>query len=267
MDGPWFALLPWVGGVIAASWLLSVLTKNYSWVDRLWSILPPVYVAAVAAGAGFADPRLNLMAALTALWGARLTFNFARKGGYRPTEEDYRWAVLRARMSPARFQLFNATFIAPYQNVLLFLMTAPAHVAWRTRAPLGLGDAVLAVVFLALLVGETVADEQQWRFHQAKAAARARGEALDPPFCTTGLFRFSRHPNFFCEISMWWVFYGFAVVASGSLLHPAVVGALLLNLLFLGSTSFTESITAGKYPGYARYQATTSRLVPWIPKA
>ena len=229
------------------------------------SILPPCYVGWVALSAGLADPRLNLMAALAALWGARLTYNFARKGGYRLADEDYRWAVLRSRMGPVKFQLFNATFIAPYQNVLLFLMAAPADAAWRHRGPLGIADVALAALFLLLLAGETLADQQQWRFHRAKAAATARGEAMAPPFCTTGLFRFSRHPNFFCEICMWWVIYGFALSASGSLVHPSGIGALLLTLLFLGSTAFTERITASKYPGYARYQATTSRLVPWLP--
>jgi len=262
---PYFGLLPVVGGIIVATWLLSIVTKNYSWVDRLWSVLPPIYVGVVAAQLHFADARLNLMTALTTLWGARLTYNFARKGGYDPREEDYRWAVLRARLGPTKFQLFNATFIAPYQNVLLFLMAAPAHTAWTHQSPLGPLDVALAILFVVLLVGETVADEQQWRFHLAKAAAKARGETLDPAFCTTGLFRFSRHPNFFCEISMWWVVYAFALSASGSFFDPSGIGALLLTLLFLGSTSFTERISAAKYPAYARYQETTSRLLPWFP--
>src|SRR5579862_5691311 len=109
-------------GVAALAWLVSIATRNYSQVDRLWSILPPLYVAFFAAQAGFRDPRLDLMAALTALWGARLTYNFARKGGYRRGSEDYRWPVLRKRLGPVGFQLLNATFIAPYQNLLLLLI-------------------------------------------------------------------------------------------------------------------------------------------------
>ena len=96
----------------AGTWLVSVVTRNYSQVDRLWSVAPPLYIGWFAAQAGFADPRLDLMTALTALWGVRLTYNFARKGGYRRGSEDYRWAILRARMGPVLFQLFNATFIA-----------------------------------------------------------------------------------------------------------------------------------------------------------
>ena len=75
-------------------WVVSVVTREYSWVDRIWSIIPVVYVAVFATAARFADTRLDVMLALVVLWGARLTFNFARKGGYARGGEDYRWAVL-----------------------------------------------------------------------------------------------------------------------------------------------------------------------------
>ncbi len=67
----------------AAARLLSVITREYSWVDRLWSICPPVHATWVAASMGFDSARLNLMALLVSLWGIRLTLNFARRGGYR----------------------------------------------------------------------------------------------------------------------------------------------------------------------------------------
>jgi steroid 5-alpha reductase family enzyme len=175
-QGPYFELVPVCVAVIAVCWVLSVVTREYSWVDRIWSIAPPAYLWAMAFRLGFSDARLNLMTGLATLWGARLTYNFARKGGYRPGGEDYRWAVLRERMGPVWFQVFNATFIAPYQNVLLFLMVAPAQVAVQAGTPLGVFDVGLAALFLGALSLETVADQQQWRFHEAKAARRQRGE-------------------------------------------------------------------------------------------
>ena len=69
------------------------------------------------------------MLVLGALRGARLTFNFARKGGYAPGGEDYRWAIPRARMAPWQFQVFNFLFVSVYQNVVLLLITLPAHTA------------------------------------------------------------------------------------------------------------------------------------------
>jgi steroid 5-alpha reductase family enzyme len=248
-----------------ACWLLSVLSGNYSWVDRLWSIAPVLYTCHFAARAGFGDARLNLMAVLVVLWGVRLTYNFARKGGYRWTGEDYRWPELQRILGPVGFQLLNATFGAPYQNLLLLLITLPAYVAWQARgAPLNGIDALAAAMFLVLLAGETVADEQQWRFQCAKQAAKARGDAVHGEFVTTGLFRYSRHPNFFCEQAMWWAIYGFAVAASGKWLNWSIAGTVLLTLLFQGSTRLTESLSVRKYPAYRDYQRTTPMFVPRV---
>jgi steroid 5-alpha reductase family enzyme len=252
--------------LVAGTWLLSVVTREYSWVDRIWSIAPPVYVAIHAGWTGFSDPRLTLLTALTAAWGARLTFNYARKGGYAPGGEDYRWAVLRERLGPVGFQVFNATFISPYQNLLILLIALPAAVCAASPAPLGPLDVVLAVTFLALLFGEWRADQEQWDFHQAKKARAARGEPEEKGFLDTGLWAYSRHPNFFCELGVWWVVYAFSVAAGGGLVNPSLAGPVLLTLLFHGSAAFTEHITASKYPRYAEYQARVSRIVPWLPR-
>lgn len=174
-------------------------------------------------------------------------------------------------MKPWQFQVFNLLFIVLYQNALLVLITMPALIAWQNPAALTGWDAAFAVLFLGFLVGEYIADQQQWDFHRAKAAA---GGHLEPGFATAGLFRFSRHPNFFFEQAQWWVFYALGATAAaasgaglwGGALNWTIVGAALLTLLFIGSTVFTESITAAKYPAYAAYQRTTSMLVPLPPR-
>lgn len=264
-----------VAGVTCAfCWVASLITKDTSWVDRLWSIVPVVYVWIFAISAileGRDAARLVIMAILVTAWGARLTFNFARKGGYTGME-DYRWAILRGRMTPWQFQLFNLFFIVLYQNALLVLITLPAFIARENPAAFNGWDAAFAVLFAGFLVGEFVADQQQWRFHAQKKAA---GGHLDPGFVTTGLFRYSRHPNFFFEQAQWWAFYAIgatAAVASGlgvwgGAVNWTIAGAALLTLLFIGSTIFTESITASKYPAYAQYQRTTSMLVPLPPRS
>jgi len=257
----------------AGCWIASIITKDTSWVDRIWSIVPAVYVwifAIAGVASGDDSARLILMAVLVTAWAARLTFNFARKGGYTGME-DYRWAILRGRMKPRQFQFFNLFFIVLYQNALLVLITLPAFIAWQNPAPLNGWDAAFAVLFAAFLVGETVADQQQWDFHRRKAAA---GGHLEPGFVTTGLFRVSRHPNFFFEQSQWWAFYAIgatAAVASGlglwgGAVNWTILGAVLLSVLFVGSTIFTESITASKYPAYADYRRTTSMLLPLPPR-
>jgi steroid 5-alpha reductase family enzyme len=123
---------------------------------------------------------------------------------------------------------------------------------------------VAAVVgFLLFLAGETIADQQQWAFQADKHARKSRGEAVTHEFLTSGLFAWSRHPNFFCEQAIWWMVLLFALAAGGSWIYGA--GAFLLTLLFQGSTTFTEKISLEKYPSYAEYRRTTSRLLPWPP--
>ena len=116
--------------VCAACWILSIVTKEHSWVDRMWSITPVIYVGEFARAAHFHNTRLNVMALIVLAWGARLTFNFARKGGYSGAE-DYRWPVLRAAMKNWQFQLFNIFFIVLYQNFLLVSISLPALTAYR----------------------------------------------------------------------------------------------------------------------------------------
>lgn len=254
------------GGFALLCWVLSLVTREYSWVDRLWSITPPLFAVHFAAHAGFEDARLNLMAALTVLWGVRLTYNFARKGGYEPGGEDYRWEEVQERIGPVWFQVLNATFLAPFQNFLLLFIVLPSYAAYRhAGTPLNGLDFAAAAAFLIFLLGETIADEQQWRFQTAKHAAIERGETPDAQFLTSGLFRYSRHPNFFCEQAMWWTYYVFSIAAGAGWLNWTIVGTVLLTLLFQGSTTLTERISLRKYPSYADYQKTTSRLVPWLP--
>lgn len=261
--------------ITAICWLLSLATKDYSWVDRSWSISPILYAWIFAwpvLGTGPQGWRTVLMAILITLWGARLTFNFARKGGYSGME-DYRWAIVRKSMKGWQWQLFNLFFTSIYQNVLLVLITLPVWLSAENPSALGFWDVVFSILFLVLLAGETIADQQQWNFQQEK---RRNDGVLSPGFVTTGLFHYSRHPNFFCEQAQWWVVYfmgaSAAVRASNDLgllggsLNWTLIGALLLTVLFIGSTMMTESISARRYPEYARYQASTSAIIPLPPR-
>jgi steroid 5-alpha reductase family enzyme len=246
--------------VCAATWLTSIITKEYSWVDRIWSIIPIAYMWVFAYGANFEDSRLNVMAVLVTLWGARLTYNFARKGGYAPGGEDYRWAILRKKMSPFIYQIFNIFFIVIFQNALLLAITMPANLALENRTAFGVLDAVFSALFLGLLIFEFIADQQQWNFHQLKKAGQATG------FLDKGLWANSRHPNFFAEQGQWWVlgFWGFAAANNAQPVY--LLGAVVLTALFLGSARFTEQISLSKYPDYKDYQSRVSMLIPWFSK-
>lgn len=266
--------------VLAAAvitFVASELTRNYSQVDRLWSLMPVLYAWLVAARGAW-DGRLVLMATLVTAWGLRLTYNFWRRGGYGwppwTGQEDHRWAELRKQpglASPGRWRLFNLGFISLYQNLLLLLLVTPAVAAWGVRGTaLNLVDGVAAVLLLGCLLVETIADNQQYRFQTEKQRLRAAGATLDGDyaagFLRRGLFRLARHPNFAAEQGVWCAFYLFAVAATGAWLNWSAVGAVLLILLFQGSTRFTEEISASKYPAYAAYRRTVPAFLPRFPR-
>ena len=271
------AALKTVSWILLAVWLscfiLGELTANVSQVDKLWSLLPIIYVWVVADHGDY-TPRLLLMAMLVTAWGVRLTYNFSRHGAYRlkfwSGHEDYRWQVLRDKpeFKPAwKWTLFNLGFISGYQNALILMMTLPTLVAMQfSETPLGPLDYIATTLILALLVYETIADNQQWRFQSAKYALIEAGKPLngeyEKGFLDRGLWAYSRHPNYFAEQGFWLTFYLFSVAASGQWLNWSIAGAILLVILFRGSSNFSEEISASKYLQYAHYQETVPRFVP-----
>jgi len=252
--------------------LISTLSKNYSQVDKLWSLIPIAYVWITAVNSGL-EPRIVLMAVMVSVWGLRLTYNFSRRGGYSirfwTGEEDYRWAVLRAKpelTAKWRWVLFNLFFISLYQMGLILLITLPA-VRSLGGSPLGWVDYLLAGLILGFVLIEMVADQQQWNYHKEKKKALASGgdvpEKYKKGFVHTGLWAKMRHPNYAAEQAIWIVFYFFSVSASGNWLNWSIMGAILLVLLFWGSSNFSESISAGKYPEYSAYRNQTRRFLPF----
>ena len=251
------------------------LTGNNSQMDKLWSLLPIAYTWVIAFRGGF-QTRLVVMAVLATLWGIRLTFNFARKGAYRlkfwEGEEDYRWAVLRAKkeFQPHwKWMIFNLFFISIYQNALVLMTTFPALVLMGVDQPFGLVDALVSALMLGFIVYETIADEQQWAFQTTKWKMIKEGKKLEElpapynkGFNTVGLWNVSRHPNYFAEQGTWFAFYLFTIGGGMSLFNWSIIGALLLIVLFLGSSAFAEEISSSKYPEYARYCQKVSRFFP-----
>lgn len=266
-------ILLWVYGIAAAlCFIVSSLSNNYSQVDKLWSIIPVPYVWIIAYQANF-EPRMNVMAVLVTIWAIRLTFNFARRGGYSlkfwTGEEDYRWAILRAKPGfeqKWKWVLFNLFFISAYQMGLILLFTLPALKAMGSNAPLGIVDYILAGSVLLLVIMEFIADHQQYNYQQTKHAKIKAGEKLNDyyavGFTHTGLWAFMRHPNYAAEQGIWILFYLFSVIATGAWINWSIAGCLLLVLLFKGSSDFSEAISKEKYPAYTKYMSQVGRFLP-----
>lgn len=262
-------------GTALLCFAVSEIARNYSQVDKLWSIMPVIYSIIVLYHYSY-SPRIWIMTILAVAWGLRLTLNFARKGGYSLVpwrgDEDYRWAIMRSK--PAlrgrlRFGIFNLLFISLYQNILILLFTTPILIAaLHSESPLMAADIIAALLIAAALIVETVADNQLFSFQQQKkglAPHQKRFEvSLKNGFISEGLFSKSRHPNFAAEQAVWIFFYIFGASASGEWLNWSITGAALLVLLFAGSSTLTEKISCSKYPAYREYQKRVPRFLPGL---
>ena len=259
--------------VAISCFIISQLSGNYSQVDKIWSIIPVVYIWIIAFKGGFND-RLLIMAVVSTIWGARLTYNFARRGGYNMVpwkgEEDYRWALLRKMPylnNRVGWFFFNLIFISLYQNTLILLITMPVLVAWQgAGTPIGWLDIAATLLIIMFIIFETVADQQQYNYHKSKS--KWSGTAGDKPeefvrgFNYRGLWRFMRHPNYTAEQAIWLTFYLYGVAATGRWINWSLSGAILLVLLFFGSSTFSEGVSAGKYPLYQDYIKRVPRFIP-----
>ena len=263
-----------VGLVIAYCFVVGEISRNNSQVDKLWSIVPIYYVWHMTLLAPELSERMVLMAILVTIWGARLTFNFARRGAYTwcfwAGEEDYRWEELRKRPGFNNnfiWGLFNLFFISAYQNILIFSFTVPiiATLSDQANPQLNGIDFLLAVLMLLAVAIEFVADQQQYVFQTEKHRRIKAGEALgdyEKGFVSTGLWGIVRHPNYAMEQSIWVIFYLFSVNATGQWVNWTIGGCVLLLILFKGSSDFSEELSAGKYPAYKDYQKRVPRFIP-----
>ncbi len=258
-------------GAIIYCFVLGEITGNNSQVDKLWSLLPIAYVWIIAHYGGYST-RLIVMASLVSIWGIRLTYNFSRHGAFTirfwEGNEDYRWAVLRAKpefQGKWKWTLFNLFFICGYQQILILLFTLPIIIALQfNEVPFGFVDVIIAILMLFFIIYESIADNQHWKFQSEKWKKIENNENLEGDFkkgfLDKGLWALSRHPNYFAEQSIWVSFYLFSIVASGQWLNWSIAGSLLLVVLFQGSSNFSEEISTEKYPLYKEYQKKVPRF-------
>jgi steroid 5-alpha reductase family enzyme len=263
-----------MAGVAILCFIVSEITRNYSQVDKLWSLMPAAYGWITVATVH--SPRLILMASLVTIWGLRLSYNFYRKGGYNiipwKGEEDYRWKIMReTKMLKGRFRfgLFNLLFISFYQNILIFLFSSPLLLAaLHPDRQITIMDLTAEILMLTFIITESIADNQLFKFHREKKnpgkEENKYKESLKKGFLTEGLWRYARHPNFTSEQAIWICFYFFGVAASGQWINITLAGPVLLVLIFIGSSQLTENISSKKYPEYAVYQKKVPKFIPRI---
>jgi steroid 5-alpha reductase family enzyme len=230
----------------------STFFNHLSAGDEIWSTAPIMYA--------YLDnnwtPRGKAQFYLIAFWGVRLSYNLWRKGGYRGLE-DYRWVVVKQRFqNPLAWRLFQVSFLCIYQMIINYQLTFPVSKA--PAGPLLFSDYLLISISTFFILFQSIADQQQWDFQQQKKS-NPSSPASQVGFVHTGLWRLSRHPNYFSELGFWWSIFLLTYSLSWSL-----IGVLTMTLLFQRVILLTERISQKKYPFYSKYQSCTSQLIPWF---
>lgn len=236
--------------------IFSRVHRNSSFYDAYWSVIPPllaIYWAATAIP-GIAPARQWLVFVLVMLWAVRLTWNWASHWSGL-AHEDWRYGPLREKAGAFAIVVdFVAIHFVPTLQV--FAGCLPLYAAMHLGvAPLGWLDALAAVVTLGAITIETVADIQLHRF----LATRQPGQIIN-----TGLWRWSRHPNYFGELAFWWGLALFGLAAWPAGWWWQLFGALLMTAMFVfASIPMMDKRSIERRPEYAEHMKRVSALVPW----
>lgn len=240
------------------TWWLSRRLNNYSLVDVTWSLaFAPVALLHSLAGQGWL-PRRVAIGVLVSSWSLRLGIHLWRRVASHHPQEDVRYAVLRQRWQKNLASSFLVFFLV--QAALVWLLMLPVHLICQQPAEAfhWLETVGLAVWCLGL-AGEGIADAQLSRY---KRHADRKG------ICQDGLWRYSRHPNYFFQSLLWWGLFLMALPAPWGWTAVVAPLAMLHFLLNVTGIPLTEKLSVEKRgDAYREYQRTTSAFVPWFRKA
>lgn len=255
---PWDALAADVVATLVI-FAFSLRYRNSSFYDPYWSVIPPLLALywTWANPVGANPLRVALVTGLVWLWAIRLTANWATHWGGL-THEDWRYPIVRARAGKAAVwaDLFG---IHLYPTLQVFLACLPIYaVMSRGTAPLGWLDALAVAVTLGAIAIETIADLQLHAF----IARRQPGQ-----FITSGLWAYSRHPNYFGELGFWWGLMLFGLAAAPEQWWWIVPGALGMTAMFVfASIPFMDQRSVERRPAYAGHMRKVSALLPLPPR-
>lgn len=241
------------GGVVL--WLVSLARRDVSIVDIFWG---PAFVAAtllVGWRSGVPSRWHLLHLVLVAVWGLRLGGHIAWRG--RGHGEDRRYAAMR-KSHGERFRWISLFTVFFLQATLVALLAAPLAIVQSRLIYRPVWCVVGSVIWLLGFLCEAVGDAQLLAFQRDPAS---RGRVLD-----SGLWHYSRHPNYFGESLLWWGYGVFALGVEGgawTLYAPAVMTLLLLRV---SGVPMLEAGMESRRPGYREYIERTSSFVPWFPR-
>ncbi|MGI9233936.1 MAG: DUF1295 domain-containing protein [Woeseiaceae bacterium] len=245
----WITLAILLGTAVVA-WTVSLVTNDVSFVDSLWSIFFLVAAIVFAFNADELGPRSMTVLALVAIWSIRLSLHITvRNWG---EDEDYRYQLIRENNSPG-FAFKSLYIVFGLQAVLAWIIATPLYPAIASNLSLGVIDAVAIGLWIVGFLFETVGDYQLAAF---KADPSNKGRVLE-----TGLWRYTRHPNYFGEFCIWWAFWLFALATGAwwTVFAPLLISLLLLKV---SGVAMLERTISDRRPKYAEYIQRTNAFFP-----
>ncbi len=251
-----FPVVAALTGFMICLWLASLWIKNTSIVDMFWGMLFVGLAWGYVYTSPIATPRGFLIAFLVSLWGLRLSWHLAKRNGWQ--HEDHRYVAMRQRHGKhwPWLSLFVVFFL---QGLIALIVALPIYSASNIAASWNIYDAIGLLLFIVGLLFEIIADHQLKVF---KHDPQNRGLTMK-----TGLWRYSRHPNYFGDALLWWGLFLLGGAATGAwwnIISPILMTFLLMQV---SGVPLTEQRMKKTRPDFSDYAACTSSFFPWFPKS
>jgi len=257
LSSPLFAGLAASLVAVTFVWLLSLLKRDVSIVDIFWGLGFVGLSWFYRALGPEVTARHRLLLALVTIWGFRLALYLLRRNwGH---DEDPRYQTMRAYRG-ANFWWMSLFTIFFLQGALIWIIAMPLYVVQLSASPpLWMWTDVLGLLFWSIgFFFETVGD---WQLARFKANPANRGRVM-----STGLWAYTRHPNYFGDAMVWWGYFLLAFAVPGSLwtiLSPVLMTVLLLKI---SGVALLEQTISERRPEYRDYITRTNAFIPWFPR-
>ncbi len=245
-----------VGALMVTLWITSVALRDASIVDIFWGFGFAMIALVGYVRADGVPARRTLMTILTVAWGMRLALHLLVRN--RGAGEDYRYRAMRRRWGP-RFPVISLVTVFGLQGALMWIVSLPVQAAQTAAAP----DAITWVEGLGVvlwLVGFSLEVIGDWQLRRFKADPDNEGKVMDH-----GLWRYTRHPNYFGDATLWW---GLGVIALSARGWWSLIGPLVMTILLLGVSGvpLLERRMQHTRPDYEEYAQRTSPFFPLPPR-
>lgn len=247
------SLIPLLG-LALFGWLMSLKNNNVTIVDSLWAQFFLLATISNFLLTTVEHERAILIFILVSAWSIRLSIYLHFRNHKKP--EDLRYQAIRARNEP-NFRMKSLYLVFIFQAVLAWIISLPLHVSINSINNLNLFDHIGVGLWIIGMLFQTIGDAQLAKF---KSDPANKGSVL-----STGLWRYTRHPNYFGE-SCIWLGYGLIAVGAGAwwtMLTPIFMTYLLVKVT---GAKLLESDIANRRPDYKKYVLSTASFFPWFPK-